>query len=175
MSDPRLSPQALHLLAISIGPQPTAPTLVVPPTYYIQHTPISIHAAKLDTRSFEKIAELDCGKNNWSDWSFAMKLALNQHLVGGYLIGTIKAPEAVLEPGAFNNWTLNNIAIVLALCSRVSHEDQRLLEDITNAKQAWDTLHERHEKVGPIAQILLIQEVFAMTYIELCSCMVMIH
>ncbi|KAF8833217.1 hypothetical protein BDN67DRAFT_917425, partial [Paxillus ammoniavirescens] len=92
-----------------------------------------------------------------------MKLALNQHLIGGYLIGTIKAPDAVLEPGAFNNWMLN-IAIVSALCSRVSHKDQRLLEDITNAKQAWDTLRERHEKVGPIAQILLIQEVFAKCY-----------
>ncbi|KIJ14070.1 hypothetical protein PAXINDRAFT_156290 [Paxillus involutus ATCC 200175] len=93
-----------------------------------------------------------------------MKLVLNQHLVGGYLLGTIKAPSEVLEPGAFHNWTLNNIAIVSALCSRVSHEDQRLLEDITNAKEAWDTLRERHEKVGPIAQILLIQEVFAKRY-----------
>ncbi|KIK93332.1 hypothetical protein PAXRUDRAFT_12723 [Paxillus rubicundulus Ve08.2h10] len=86
--------------------------------------PISIHAAKLDTQSFEKIAELDRRKNNWSDWSFAMKLALNQHLVGGYLLGTIKAPDTVLEPSMFNNWMLNNITIVSALCSRVSHEDQ---------------------------------------------------
>ncbi|KAF8838806.1 hypothetical protein BDN67DRAFT_982250 [Paxillus ammoniavirescens] len=155
---------SLSSIASSIGPQPMAPTLAVPPTYYIQHAPISIHAAKLNTWSFEKIAELDHGKNNWSDWSFAMKLALNQHLISGYLIGTIKAPDTVLEPGMFNNWTLNNIAIVSALCSRVSHEDQQLLEDVTNVKQAWDTLRERHEKVGPIAQILLIQEVFVKCY-----------
>ncbi|KIJ14119.1 hypothetical protein PAXINDRAFT_13033 [Paxillus involutus ATCC 200175] len=107
---------SLTSIASSIGPQSTAPTLAAPPTYYIQHVPISIHAAKLDTQSFEKIAELDRGKNNWSDWSFAMKLALNQHLVGGYLLGTIKAPNAVLEPNVFNNWMLNNIAIISALC-----------------------------------------------------------
>ncbi|KAF8833749.1 hypothetical protein BDN67DRAFT_916327, partial [Paxillus ammoniavirescens] len=93
-----------------------------------------------------------------------MKLVLNQHLVGGYLLGTIQAPDAALEPRAFNNWMLNNITIVSALCSHVSHEDQCLLKDVTNAKQAWDTLRERHEKVGPIAQILLIQEVFTKRY-----------
>ncbi|KAF8835000.1 hypothetical protein BDN67DRAFT_984921 [Paxillus ammoniavirescens] len=152
---------SLTSITSSIASQPAsqlAPTIAVPPTYYIQHTHISIHAAKLDTWSFEKIAELDRGKNNWSDWSFAMKLVLNQHLVSGYLLGTIKAPDAVLEPSMFNNWMLNNIAIVSALCSHVSHEDQWLLKDVTNAKEAWDTLHEHHKKVGPIAQILLIQE-----------------
>ncbi|KAF8836747.1 hypothetical protein BDN67DRAFT_884512, partial [Paxillus ammoniavirescens] len=88
-----------------------------------------------------------------------IKLVLNQHLVGGYLTGAILARDLLTEPGAYNNWTLNNIAVVSALCSQVSHEDQRHLEDVTDAKQAWGILHEHHEKVGPIAQILLIQEV----------------
>ncbi|KIJ06694.1 hypothetical protein PAXINDRAFT_91623, partial [Paxillus involutus ATCC 200175] len=145
-------------------PTPAAPITASQPAYYIQHAPISVHTAKLDTRSFEKIQELDRGKNNWSDWSFAIKLVLNQHLVGGYLTGAVLAPNPLTEPGAYNNWTLNNIAVVSALCSRVSHEDQRLLEDVTDAKQAWGILRERHEKVGPIAQILLIQEVFAKRY-----------
>ncbi|KIJ12017.1 hypothetical protein PAXINDRAFT_15194 [Paxillus involutus ATCC 200175] len=93
-----------------------------------------------------------------------MKLVLNQHLVGDYLAGTIRAPDPLTEPGAFNNWTLNNITIVSILCLCVSHEDRHLLEDVTNAKEAWNTLRERHKKVGPIAQILLIQEVFAKCY-----------
>ncbi|KIK75242.1 hypothetical protein PAXRUDRAFT_19167 [Paxillus rubicundulus Ve08.2h10] len=137
------------------GPQAHAGTT---PTYYIQHAPISIQAAKLDTRTFKKIEPLDRGKNNWPDWSFAIKLALNQHLVGGYLTGNVAAPDPLTEPGAHNNWSLNNSAIVSALCSHVSHKDQCLLEDVTNATMAWNTLHERHEKIGPIAQILLIQE-----------------
>ncbi|KAF8836923.1 hypothetical protein BDN67DRAFT_1014283 [Paxillus ammoniavirescens] len=146
-------------------PQP-APVLMaaVPPTYYIQHAPISINAVKLNTRSFKKISELDHRKNNWSNWSFAMKLVLNQHLVSGYLVGTIRAPDPLMEPGMCNNWMLNNITIVSMLCSHISHEDQQLLEDVTNVKEAWDTLHEHHKKVGPIAQILLIQEVFAKWY-----------
>ncbi|KIK96725.1 hypothetical protein PAXRUDRAFT_10642 [Paxillus rubicundulus Ve08.2h10] len=136
----------------------------VPPDYYIQHAPISVHMAKLNTHSFEKIETLDHGKNNWSNWSFAIKLVLNQHLIGGYLMGAIAAPDPLLEPGAFNNWTLNNITIISALCSCIAHEDQHLLKDITNAADAWDTLHQCHKKVGPIAQILLIQEVFAKQY-----------
>ncbi|KIK72217.1 hypothetical protein PAXRUDRAFT_22253 [Paxillus rubicundulus Ve08.2h10] len=131
----------------------------VPPAYYIQHAPVSIQTAKLNTQSFEKIEVLDRSKNNWSNWSFAIKLVLNQHLVSGYLMGAIAAPDPLLKPGTFNNWTLNNIAIVSALCSRVTHEDQCLLEDVTNAKNTWDTLCQHHEKVGPIAQIILIQEV----------------
>ncbi|KIK76491.1 hypothetical protein PAXRUDRAFT_169787 [Paxillus rubicundulus Ve08.2h10] len=112
------------------------------PAYYIQHAPITIQAAKLNTRSFEKIKALDRGKNNWPGWSYVMKLVLNQHLVGGYLTGNVVAPDLLMEPGAYNNWTLNNIAIVSALCLHVSHEDQHLLEDVTNAKEAWDTLRE---------------------------------
>ncbi|KIK91174.1 hypothetical protein PAXRUDRAFT_13924 [Paxillus rubicundulus Ve08.2h10] len=71
-----------------------------------------------------------------------MKLILNQHLIGGYLVGTIRAPDPLTN----------------------HHEDQHLLEDVTNAQEAWDTLCECHKKVGPIAQILLIQEVFAKCY-----------
>ncbi|KAF8833916.1 hypothetical protein BDN67DRAFT_1017049 [Paxillus ammoniavirescens] len=125
------------------------------PAYYIQHAPITIQAAKLDTRSFKKIEALDRGKNNWPDWSFTMKLVLNQHLVGGYLAGNVVAPDPLTEPGAYNNWTLNNIAIVSALCSHISHEDQHLLEDITNAMEAWNTLCEQHEKVGPVELVLI--------------------
>ncbi|KIK75749.1 hypothetical protein PAXRUDRAFT_18731 [Paxillus rubicundulus Ve08.2h10] len=127
-------------------PTPAAPITAPQPAYYIQHAPISVHTAKLDMHSFEEIQELDRGKNNWSDWSFTIKLVLNQHLVGGYLTGTVLAPNPLTEPGAYNNWMLNNIAVVSALCSRVSHEDQHLLEDVTDAKQAWGILCERHEK-----------------------------
>ncbi|KAF8835001.1 hypothetical protein BDN67DRAFT_984915 [Paxillus ammoniavirescens] len=85
------------------------------PTYYIQHAPISIQAAKLDTRSFEKIEPLDQGKNNWPDWSFTIKLVLNQHLVGGYLTSNVIALNPLTEPGTHNNWSLNNITIISAL------------------------------------------------------------
>ncbi|KAF8835304.1 hypothetical protein BDN67DRAFT_984704 [Paxillus ammoniavirescens] len=103
---------SLTSIASSIGSQPAsqpAPTIAAPPTYYIQHTPTSIHAAKLDTWSFEKIA---------------------------YVIHHETGPQSTPR----------------------CHEDQQLLEDITNTKEAWDTLHECHKKVGPITQILLIQE-----------------
>ncbi|KIK76002.1 hypothetical protein PAXRUDRAFT_81475, partial [Paxillus rubicundulus Ve08.2h10] len=93
-----------------------------------------------------------------------IRLVLNQHLVGGYLTGNIVAPNPLMEPSAHNNWSLNNITIISTICSCVSHEDQHLLENVTNAIMAWNTLCEHHEKVGPIAQILLIQEVFAKCY-----------
>ncbi|KIK72426.1 hypothetical protein PAXRUDRAFT_57660, partial [Paxillus rubicundulus Ve08.2h10] len=38
-------------------PTPAAPITASQPAYYIQHAPISVHTAKLDTRSFEKIQE----------------------------------------------------------------------------------------------------------------------
>ncbi|KIK90700.1 hypothetical protein PAXRUDRAFT_151351, partial [Paxillus rubicundulus Ve08.2h10] len=95
-----LKPQS----AIQLQPEPALMT-AIPPTYYIQHAPISINAAKLNTRSFEKILELNCGKNNWSDWSFAMKLVLNQHLIGGYLVSTIsKRSQRVSSLSGQQRW-----------------------------------------------------------------------
>lgn len=52
----------------------------------------------------------------------------------------------------------------LHTCSTTKKNE--FLQGYTNAYLAWDTLKSRHEKVGPIAQILLIQQALAVKYVR---------
>jgi hypothetical protein len=62
------------------------------------------------------------------------------------------------EPG------ISTICVIAALRTRSSSEEQEFLCPFTNAFLAWNALKARHEKVGPIVQILLIQQALAVHY-----------
>jgi hypothetical protein len=83
---------------------------------------------------------------------------------GGYLLGVITRPDDVLDPTGATTWDLNNLCIVAALSTRSCTEDQDFLLPFTDTHAAWMALKSRHEQVGPIAQILLIQQAFALRY-----------
>jgi hypothetical protein len=76
---------------------------------------------------------------------------------GGYLLGVIKCPDDILDAASATTWDLNNLCIVTALSTRSCTEDQDFLLPFTDMHIAWTALKSRHEQVGPIAQILLIQ------------------
>ncbi|KAG0693561.1 hypothetical protein DFH29DRAFT_772007, partial [Suillus ampliporus] len=78
--------------------------------------------------------------------------------------GVIPRPDPVTDFAGTGTWDLNNLCIVAALHTRSSPEEQDFLCPFTNAFLAWTALKARHEKVGPIAQILLIQQALAIHY-----------
>ncbi|KAG2119610.1 uncharacterized protein F5147DRAFT_767088 [Suillus discolor] len=56
------------------------------------------------------------------------------NLLEGYTPGTVARPDATREPLAARNWDLNNAGIVPALRNRVSLDDKRVLDVITEAR-----------------------------------------
>ncbi|KAG1877576.1 hypothetical protein DFJ58DRAFT_619083, partial [Suillus subalutaceus] len=101
--------------------------------------------------------------------SESMTEIFNMNLLEGYTSGTVTRPIAQREPVAARNWDLNNAGIVAALRNRVSHDDKRTLDGITLAHVAWNALRSRHQKLGPIAQILKIQELLNVRYSKATS------
>ncbi|KAG0704589.1 hypothetical protein DFH29DRAFT_777690, partial [Suillus ampliporus] len=83
-----------------------------------------------------------------------------------YILGLVARPDPSLDPSSAGHWDLNNLCIVAALRTCSSTEENEFLRGYTNAHLAWDALKSRHEKVGPIAQILLIQQALAVKYLR---------
>ncbi|KAH7918046.1 hypothetical protein BV22DRAFT_1025252, partial [Leucogyrophana mollusca] len=114
--------------------------------------------------NLKEVPTLDRGKRNWQAWSTSMANLLDASHLGGYLSGLIPRPDATIEPRAALNWDMNNVAVVGAMKLRATIEEQKVLAGVINARKAWVTLRDRHVKVGPIAQILMIQEAFDTVY-----------
>jgi len=112
----------------------------------------------LSQTDLEKIEVLDRSTNNWSTWSDKIQNYLLLKHGGGYLLGLIQRPDPLIDPIGAGTWDLNNLCIIAALRTRSTPEEGEFLRSFTNAHLAWTELKGRHEKVGPIAQILLIQQ-----------------
>ncbi|KAH7919708.1 hypothetical protein BV22DRAFT_1022555, partial [Leucogyrophana mollusca] len=114
--------------------------------------------------SLKEVPILDRGKKNWQEWSMSLSNLLDTSHLGGYLTGIIPRPDSNIEPRAAQNWDMNNVAVVGAIKLRATLEEQKLLVGVINARKAWGILRDRHVKIGPIAQLLMIQEAFNTVY-----------
>jgi hypothetical protein len=121
-------------------------------------------AITLSQTDLEKIEVLDRGTNNWGIWSDKMQNYLLLKHGGGYILGLIMHPDPSVDPASASHWDLNNLCIIAALCTRSSSEEQEFLHPFVNAYLAWNALKSCHKKVGPIAQILLIQQALTVRY-----------
>jgi hypothetical protein len=127
---------------------------------------VSVTAITLSQTDLDKIEILDRSKNNWGVWSDRMQNYLLLKHRGGYILGLVTHPYPSLDPSSAGNWDLNNLCIVAVLHTQSSAEEHEFLQGYTNAYLAWDTLKSHHEKVSPIAQILLIQQALAVKYVR---------
>jgi hypothetical protein len=130
-------------------------------------TPVAhatITAITLSQTDLKEIEILDRSKNNWSVWSDKMKNYLFLKHGGGYILGLIPCPDPAVDPSSTGHWDLNNLCIIAALCTCSSPEEQVFLRSYDNANLAWNALQSRHEKIGPITQILLIQQALSIRY-----------
>jgi hypothetical protein len=125
---------------------------------------LSITAITLSQTDFEKIEVLDQSKNNWNIWSNELQNYLLLKHGGGYLLGIIQQPDGLADPTGASVWDLNNLCIIIALHTHSSTEEQDFLCTNTNAHFAWMALKSCHKNVGPIAQIILIQQSLIIKY-----------
>jgi len=85
---------------------------------------------------------------------------------GGYILGLVMRSDPSLDPISAGHWDLNNLCIIAALRTCSTSEENKFLRAHTNAYLAWNALKAHHEQVGPIAQILLIQQVLVVRYCQ---------
>ncbi|KAG2062800.1 hypothetical protein BDR04DRAFT_1164632 [Suillus decipiens] len=137
---------------------------VIPTVTTMSSLQATVTAISLSQTDLDKIKILDCRKNNWSIWSNHMQNYLLLKHIGGYILGLVTCPDPSLDLVSMGHWDLNNLCIITALCTRSSSEENEFLHGYTNAYLTWDTLKSYHEKVGPITQILLIQQTLAVRY-----------
>ena len=112
---------------------------------------------KLSQSDLEKIEVLDMAKHNWLTWSEAMLNLFLLNSCGGYILGTVLRPSDDTSE-ATTNWGINNLCVIAAIKTRCTREESHFLQGSTNAHDAWTVLRNGHEKLGPVAQVLLIQE-----------------
>ncbi|KAG2346224.1 hypothetical protein BDR05DRAFT_946270 [Suillus weaverae] len=144
--------------------QSVIPTAIIPAATMTPLTHPSIMAITLSQTDLKEIEILDRSKNNWGTWSDKMQNYLFLKHGGGYILGMITHPDPNSDPSSAGHWDLNNLCIIAALRTHSSPEEQEFLCTFTNAHLAWGALRSRHEKIGPIAQILLIQQALALHY-----------
>jgi hypothetical protein len=85
---------------------------------------------------------------------------------GGYILGLIMCSDPSLDPVSAGHWNLNNLCIIAALRTCFTSEENKFLCAHTNTYLTWNVLKARHEQVGPIAQILLIQQALVVRYCQ---------
>lgn len=119
------------------------------------------------------ITQSDCSKvkttleqssNNWHIWCHDILRLINLSKANGYIKGTVPRPDERIHPDDATMWDDNNLCIVAAIASCADAKEQEFLRDYTDAHLAWEALRERHEMIGPISQILLIQCLHAVRY-----------
>lgn len=157
MAPPTTSRAAPHTRSHSSGTKTAKTTAAVP-------MQASVTAVTLSQTDLEKIEILDQSKNNWGVWSDKMQNYLLLKHGGAYILGLVTRPNPLLDPTGAGLFDLNNLCIIAALRTRSTTEEQEFLRKHTDAHAAWEDLKARHEQVGPIAQILLIQQVLSLRY-----------
>ena len=129
-------------------------------------SPVPITKVNLSASDAIKVVTsvLDHGSHNWSEWSINFKDYLLSKHTWAYILGSLVHPAEAVGPHGADLWDANNEAIVTIMRGCCSLEEKIFLEGQTNAYRAWKILRDRHEQIGLITQITLIQKLLQLRY-----------
>jgi gag-polypeptide of LTR copia-type len=110
------------------------------------------------------IEVLDHNKDNWVEWKSKVTSLFRLYELGGYLDGSIPKPDPVVNPMSAFHWDKNNDKLLGLLQLKTSIVHHYYIENKTTVHDAWKSLVDRHEKLGTMAQIALLDKAFAIRY-----------
>jgi hypothetical protein len=110
-----------------------------------------------------KFSSLCLLKDNWPKWSQNIFEVMEMLELDNYLTGTVPIPDATTDAVSLRNWKGNNKKLIGFLKAHVEDGKKSFLAT-DNAHTAWTSLHDCHEKQGPITQVRLIQELLSIYY-----------
>ena len=129
-------------------------------------SPVPITKVDLSASDAVKVVTsvLDCRSHNWSKWSVNFKDYLLSKHAWAYILGSLIRPAEAMDPHGADLWDANTEVIIAIMYGHCSLEEKIFLEGQTDAYRAWKILCDRHEQIGPIAQITLIQKLLQLRY-----------
>ena len=148
---------------------PPSPTGNIPPAPVVagQQTPVgtsnnsqiaSLYTIQyINDPSWPADLRLDCSLSNWPEWSRRLKLLCKRQGFGPWLEGSLPAPDPT-EQRAYHIWTINDQSLTGFILQYVSEEDYKDVCDLPNSRAIFAELRNRHEKLGPQSQILLLEK-----------------
>lgn len=98
---------------------------------------------------------LDRLRSNWQEWSRRLNFATDRQGFTESLDGSIPCPDPT-HPRACQIWRFNDRALRAFIFERISDLDYDAVCDLTDSHSVYEKLRERHERLGPYAQALLI-------------------
>ena len=115
-------------------------------------SPVPITKVNLSASDTVKVVTsvLNHKSHNWSEWSINFKDYLLSKHTWTYVLGSLVCPAEAVDPHGADLWDANNKAIAVIMRGRCSLEEKILCD--------------RHEQIGPIAQIMLIQKLPQLHY-----------
>ncbi|KAF8872087.1 hypothetical protein BD779DRAFT_1679950 [Infundibulicybe gibba] len=145
--------------------RPRTPVPVQPAVLQTDATHPSIPSLYVSEGPWDGQAVLKKSSNNWPAWKERMVdvLTLSKGM-NCYLTGTVPRPDPVREPRATYNYELNDESVRAYIRTKLSPEELAHVKQCQSSKEVWSILKDRHERQGPIAQILLMQEAFNIRY-----------
>lgn len=110
-------------------------------------------------------ALLDKTLNNWPSWSQHMILVLRLSKgLHAYINPKSTCPLESVEPRAHRNYLSNDDTVRAFILMKCADAEHPTIISCDTAVDMWAALQLRHEQQGPISQITLLQEAFAVRY-----------
>ena len=142
----------------------TTPIIPIPVTTTPKANLATIQVMTLPSAAYSCVEILEQSANNWPKWKSDVTAIFQCSGLGGYLGGTILEPCRTTDPVSAHNWTMNNEIILGFFRLKTSIEEHTYIAGKTTAQEAWLALIKRYEQSGPMHQIALLDEAFAIRY-----------
>ncbi len=107
---------------------------------------------------------LDRRRSNWQEWSRRLSFATDRQGFTDWLDGSIPCPDPTTHPRACQIWRSNDRALRAFIFERISHLDYYVVRNLADSHSVYEKLRERHERLGPYVQVLLIKEALEMRH-----------
>jgi len=117
--------------------------------------PLSISLIQLSAQyTGEKLDKL---KSNYKEWCEEIIIALSLNGLYEYVMGEIPEPTST-KLCTVTNWKLNSRLAYAFIGSSVSPSERQFLDIKKGLVINWKTLHDHHQKEGPVCQVQLLQQ-----------------
>lgn len=110
--------------------------------------------------------KLDKLKANYATWSVAVDYHLTMSPLWEYVLGNPIPPLELSQPVAWKNFHTNIRIAHGYLANAVEPTEHEFIPRAIGPKAAWEKLKERHEKEGPIKQVLLLHEALSTSFTD---------
>ncbi|KAH9158646.1 hypothetical protein EDB89DRAFT_2085671 [Lactarius sanguifluus] len=101
---------------------------------------------------------LSLSASNWLEWSRKLISSLSMGQLDVYPRDILKCPPYEEDPSGHTNWLGNDRMVLGFIRDHVYTSEVQCITTCDTSAEAYETLHQRHEKHSSLAQIQLIQK-----------------